>query len=420
MAHRQIPTEKGLDHTLDLLSEGFHFIPNRREKFQSNIFQTRVMGQKAICLSGKEAAGVFYDNDFFQRKGAAPKRVQKTLFGQNGVQGMDGEDHKHRKRMFLSLMTPDRLQELNNITLAHWERKAKTWEDLSQIVLFDEAEEIMARAACEWAGVPLSENEVKQRTKEFSDMIDAFGGTGSRYKRGKKARERSEKWMQQVIKQIRSGKLTPPAYTAAYVIAMHTERNGKQMDTSTAAVELINVLRPIVAIGRFIMFGALALHEYPETIEHLQKGDGSYSQMFVQEVRRFYPFGPFTGARVRKDFLWNQYRLKKGTLVLLDIYGTNHHPDLWERPETFQPERFRDWEGHPFSFIPQGGGDHYTGHRCAGEWITVMLMKTSLEFLTKRMTYDVPTQDLSYNMARMPTLPKSGLVIENIRTHEPS
>ncbi|SFQ22622.1 cytochrome P450 [Salibacterium halotolerans] len=413
---RQIPAEKGLDHTLDLLSQGFHFIPNRRERFQSNIFQTRLMGKKAICLSGKEAARVFYDNRFFKRQGASPNRVKKTLFGQNGVQGMDGEDHKHRKRMFLSLMTPDRLQELQIITQRLWKQKAKEWENADHVVLLKEAEEIMCRAACEWAGVPLLEDEVKQHTTEFSRMIDAFGGTGSRYKKGKKARQHSEKWIQQVIKQVRSGERQPPPYTAAYIIAMHTERNGRKMDTATAAVELINVLRPIVAIGRFIMFGALALHEYPAVEETLRTTDNEkYTRMFVQELRRYYPFAPFIGAVVRKDFLWNEYRLKKGTLVIMDIYGTNHHPELWKEPEVFRPERFRDWEGHPFSFIPQGGGDHYTGHRCAGEWITIMLMKTSIEFLTGHMTYQVPAQDLCYDMARMPTLLNSGFIIENVK-----
>ncbi|MFD2706190.1 cytochrome P450 [Salibacterium lacus] len=415
MTHRQIPGEKGLDHTLDLLAEGFHFVPNRRDHLQSNIFQTRVMGKKAICLSGQEAARVFYDNRFFKRKGAAPKRILKTLFGQNGVQGMDGEDHKHRKRMFLSLMTPDRLQELQTITQRLWRQKAEEWERAERVILFEEAEEIMCRAACEWAGVPLPEDEVKQRTTEFSRMIDAFGGTGARHKEGKRARERSEKWIQQVIKQVRSRELQPPPYTAAYLIAMHTERNGRKMDTATAAVELINVLRPIVAIGRFIMFGALALHEHPDVEEKLRRTHGEYARMFVQEVRRYYPFAPFTGAVVRKDFLWNGYQLKKGTLVIMDIYGTNHHPDLWEDPEMFRPERFRDWKGHPFSFIPQGGSDHYTGHRCAGEWITVMLMKTSMEFLTGQITYQVPAQDLRYDMARMPTLLNSGFVIENVK-----
>lgn len=73
----KIPREKGLDQTLALLREGYEFISNRCELFQSDIFETRLMGEKVICMSGEEAARIFYNPRLFQRKGAAPKRVQK-------------------------------------------------------------------------------------------------------------------------------------------------------------------------------------------------------------------------------------------------------------------------------------------------------------------------------------------------------
>ncbi|OZU89299.1 cytochrome P450 [Virgibacillus indicus] len=410
-----IPQEKGIDHTLALLSEGFRFIPNRLRNYDTDIFQTRLLGQKVICISGKEAANVFYDNELFQRKDAAPKRIQKTLFGEGGVQGMDDAAHSHRKELFMSLMTPERLQVLNNLTNEHWEISLDKWQEMDQIILFHEAEELMCRVACRWAGVPLKANELKQRTEDLSAMIDAFGASGPRHLQGRTARRRSEAWIKFVITKVRTGKWSADEDTALYKIAWHEDPNGNLLDLKTAAVELLNILRPIVAIGRYITFGALALHEHPETREKLQSDTDNYSQMFVQEVRRFYPFGPFLGARVRKDFTWNQHDFQKGTLVLLDIYGANHSSELWENPEQFRPERFHDWEGSPFDFIPQGGGDYLKGHRCAGEWITIEAMKTSLSFLVKQIDYEVPDQDLSYSMVRMPTIPKSRFVIRNIR-----
>ncbi|MEK4030632.1 MULTISPECIES: cytochrome P450 [Bacillaceae] len=412
---RSIPKEKGLDHTLALLAEGYEFIPERRSELQSDIFQTRILGQKAICIAGEEAAAVFYDENLFTRKGAAPKRVQKTLFGEKAIQTMDGEEHKQRKRMFLSMMTPKRLDDLANITKQQWQAKAPEWKQRGEIVLFHEAEEVMCRIACEWAGVPITEVEVKQRAADFGIMIDTFAAVGGRYREGKQARARSEKWIEKVIKQIRSKKLQPPEHTAAYIIAWHRDLNGKMLDDRMAAIELINILRPIVAIGRFVTFGALALHDYPEVREKVKADKDNYSHLFVQEVRRFYPFGPFVGARVREDFKWKDYEFKKGTLVLLDIYGTNHHPDLWDHPEEFRPERFAEWKESPFSFIPQGGGDHYMGHRCAGEWVTVLVMKESLKFLTKNVAYDVPEQDLTYDMSRIPSLPESRFIIKNVQ-----
>ena len=100
--------------------------------------------------------------------------------------------------------------------------------------------------------------------------------------------------------------------------------------------------------------------------------------------------------------------------MLLDLYGTNHDPQLWEHPEVFDPERFRDWNGSRFNLIPQGGGDYYINHRCPGEWITIALMKVTLNFLIQSLKYDVPDQNLKISLSKMPTILKSGFVISNI------
>ncbi len=101
--------------------------------------------------------------------------------------------------------------------------------------------------------------------------------------------------------------------------------------------------------------------------------------------------------------------------MILDAYGTNHDARIWEDPDAFRPDRFRHWSGNAFAFIPQGGGDHYTGHRCAGEWITISLMKRAVRLLTATMTYDVPDQDLHIDLSRMPAIPASRFVIANVR-----
>lgn len=135
-------------------------------------------------------------------------------------------------------------------------------------------------------------------------------------------------------------------------------------------------------------------------------------------VRRFYPFFPAVAARVRRDFEWQGYPFPQGQRVLQDLYGTNHDPRAWDPPGAFQPERFRSWEENPFTFIPQGGGDHLVNHRCPGEWITVALMKVGVGFLAGGMAYEVPEQDLRIDRRRLPALPRSGFVISNVRISE--
>jgi fatty-acid peroxygenase len=246
-------------------------------------------------------------------------------------------------------------------------------------------------------------------------MVDAFGAVGPRYWKGKTARLRAEKWIREVIEDVRSGKLKAEKNTALYNIAFFKELDGCRLNTQMAAIELINVLRPIVAISTYITFAALALYEYPVCKEKLASGDGGYFEIFSQEVRRYYPFGPFLGARVKNDFQLNDYRLKKGMLVLLDMYGTNHDSRIWNNPDEFDPERFKEWKGSLFDFIPQGGGDPAVTHRCPGEGITVEILKAFLDFLVNKIDYEVPRQNLDYSLSKMPTLPESGFIMNNIK-----
>lgn len=113
--------------------------------------------------------------------------------------------------------------------------------------------------------------------------------------------------------------------------------------------------------------------------------------------------------------MWKNQEFKEGTLVLLDIYGTNHDARLWENPNQFNPSRFENWQGGLYDFIPHGGGDPAKGHRCPGEGVTVELMKVVLRTLATKMDYDVPNQDLHYDLSEMPTLPKSGFIMSNIK-----
>lgn len=415
MVVKQIPRDRCVDHTLTLLQEGYLFIKNRMDQLQSDIFETRLLGKKVICMSGLEASKLFYNQKIFRRKGALPKRVQKTLFGVNGVQTMDGQRHTSRKKFFMEALNQEQQERLTKITAKKWEMAASRWEQTREVVLFDEMNDILCQAVCEWAGVPLTLDEGMYRSEDFSTMVNTFGEIGLKYWEGKKARSRTEKWIRGMIEDTRNAKIRPEKNTALYKASFYKEWDAKPMDTKMAAIELINIMRPIIAISRFITFAALGLHEHKECREKLFSGDENFMEMFVQEVRRYYPFAPFLGARVKRSFIWKGYRFKKGNLVLLDLYGTNHDRHLWEKPNEFRPERFQEKKDNSFDFIPQGGGETSKGHRCPGEGITIELMKISLDFLIHKIEFDVPKQNLEYSLIKIPSLPEDGFIMSNIK-----
>lgn len=412
MSLEQIPEINGIDNTTALLREGYLFIKNRHEKYNTNIFKAHLMSHKVVCMTGKDAAEIFYDTNHFIRHGVAPKRVQKTLFGENAIQGMDGEAHSHRKALFISLTSQKNQTELVKIVANEWESSAAKWKRTSKINIFNTSKEVLCKSACLWSGVPLFESEVKNKAEDFASMVDAFGAIGLKHWKGRKARTNTEVWIGSIIKNVRDGNAKAPIDSPLYAMSFFKDINDNLLDINMAAIELINIIRPIVAISTYITFMALALHEHTNSINSLTHD--KQREMFVQEVRRFYPFTPFVGAKVKNDFTWNNYNFKKNELVLLDIYGINHDSTIWEQPSIFNPERFKDFNSYIYEFIPQGGGDSTKSHRCPGEGITIELMKISLDFLANKIKYSVPAQDLSYDMSKIPTFPKSGFIINKI------
>jgi fatty-acid peroxygenase len=107
--------------------------------------------------------------------------------------------------------------------------------------------------------------------------------------------------------------------------------------------------------------------------------------------------------------------LEKGAMVLLDIYGTNRDHRYWNNPDQFNPERFKNWQGKDFNFIQQGGGGEHNEHGCPGELITLEVLRISLGYLTTKIEYTVPLQNLSFGLVRMPALPKSGFKLQDVR-----
>jgi len=404
----------GFDGTIALARDPYRFIAERCRRHGGDLFRTRILLRETICVTGPRAAAMFYTSDHLIRAGAAPGRVQKTLFGVGGVQGLDSEAHRHRKRMFMSLMTPERIAALARLSVEAWHTWAERWAALRQVQLYGEVRELLASVVCWWAGVQVAPRELPARARQLTALFDAAGAMGPRHWWARLERRRVDRWIADVIERIRAGDEDPPEHSAARVVAWHRELDGSLLPPRVAAVELLNVLRPTVAVSVYLVFVAHAFHAHPGWRRKLAAAPDEWTEPFVQEVRRAYPFFPSVVARVRDEFRWHGYRFPRGTRVMLDLYGTNHDARAWRHPRDFRPERFAGRRIGAFELVPQGGGDADRQHRCAGERITIELMKVAARFLARSLAYAVPPQDVDVDLARLPAMVRSGFVMTNV------
>lgn len=412
----QIPAERTLDSSLALLREGYTFIGSRCRRLGSDVFTTRLLGRRAICAQGADAARMFYEPGRFTRNGALPLSVLKLLQDRGSVATLDGARHHHRKALFLDILGPHRAADFAARAEAELRRCLPDWEQAGALRLHDALRLVLCRAICAWAGLEVDAPTARRLTDELAAMIDNAGRVGPANWNARRLRRRTERFARAAVEATRRGDRRPPPDSALHAIATHRDPEGALLPPEVAAVELINVLRPTVAVARFLIFGALALHHHPAERARVAEGDDADLERFVQEVRRFYPFFPVVGGRARVPFVWRDIAFDRGAWVVLDLYGTNRDPRLWTDPESFRPDRFRDWDGSPFGLIPQGGGDHALNHRCPGEWVTIATMKSLLRLLVREVDYRVPEdQNLTIDLSRMPALPRSGLRIAEVR-----
>lgn len=408
------------DETFAFIREAYRFVGNRLAPIRMNRperdwFETRLMGSTAVCVSGPEAARMFYEEGALTRQGALPPSALTLLQDKGSVAVLNDEAHRRRKAMFMGFMTRGSYDRLLDLAAREWRAAGARWELRPSLSLRAVSAEVIARAVAGWSGIPLPEEEASSIADDHLRLIDGAGSVATRQVKGQLARRRLERWAAEAVGQCRSGRLSGlPDEAPLRVIATHRE-NGSLLPVKVAAVELLNVMRPAVAAANFIAFAGLYLHLEPGAAARVRAGGEERTDLFVQETRRLAPFFPVVAGVVREPFEWQDRRFTEGERVILDLYGTNRDARIWEIPNSFRPERFMGWEGNPYTLIPQGGGDHLRGHRCPGEWITIDLMRQAVDFLARDSEWTVPPQDLTVDLSRMPAIPASGMVLADFR-----
>jgi len=405
-----------VDPSIDLVRQGYPWAARLRAGRPA--VPTRFLGRRAAVVGGPEGVRRFYDPRL-RRRGAFPPPVKLVLFGAGAVHGLDDAEHHHRKALFVRALGPDAVRRLGEHAEAEWAVRTRGWTAGSgtrpDVVLLDEAVQVLARSVLDWAGVPCPPGELRHRAGQLATVVDGFAKPGAAWVRAAAARAQLDRWATGVVRAVRAGRVHPPAGSVLDLAARATDLGGRPLPARVAGVELLNVLRPTVAVAWFVAATGRALAEHPAWRERIAGGDVAALEAFCQEVRRVHPFVPVLAARARHAQDVAGVLVPRGGFVVLDVHGTTHDPAHWPDPDRFDPGRFlapapdgatRD----PDALVPQGGGDVATGHRCPGEGVTLTVLAVAVRALA-RVPFTLPPQDLGCDDSEVPTRPRSGVVL---------
>ncbi len=84
-----------------------------------------------------------------------------------------------------------------------------------------------------------------------------------------------------------------------------------------------------------------------------------YTVRVLHEALRLCPPAAGTPRMLNKDLAVDGYRLEAGTMAVVSFYAMHRDPELWDRPLTFDPDRFlpeRSQGRSRWQYLPFGGG----------------------------------------------------------------
>jgi cytochrome P450 len=109
----------------------------------------------------------------------------------------------------------------------------------------------------------------------------------------------------------------------------------------------------------------------------------TYTTQVAQEAMRLYPPFWFSNRTAYGEDEIGGYPIPAGAQILLCPYATHRHPEFWEVPEEFRPERFEPaqvagWPQH--AYIPFGMGPRI----CIGRHLAMVEMQLILALVAQR------------------------------------
>jgi cytochrome P450 len=119
-----------------------------------------------------------------------------------------------------------------------------------------------------------------------------------------------------------------------------------------------------------------------------------YTRQIIDEAMRLYPAGWVVTRKALHDDWLGEYFVPAGTEIYVSLYAIQRHPDLWEEPDRFNPDRFgadNSQRRHRLATMPFSAGPR----NCIGQLFARVEMQVHVLTIAKclRLRY-VPSRPI--------------------------
>lgn len=143
------------------------------------------------------------------------------------------------------------------------------------------------------------------------------------------------------------------------------------------------------------------LFDEVENLGHLEDMDLmnfsnlKYTSQVIKESMRMYPPIWNIVRKAKAEDHIGGFEIEAGYQLMNSIYELHHHPEYWDKPEEFNPDRFETYDfKHKFQYIPFGGGPRF----CIGNNFAIFEMTILLvQFVRKFQLEPLSPKEIGFN-----------------------
>ncbi len=422
-------------NTLDFLSNPDGFLVRSAAELGS-VFKIRFLGEDVACFVGPEAFKFVLDPSLFSRAGASPRSVEEILHPE-AVPFLDGPGRARRKALLMRVFDDESLAGYSRVVELVIGRYTKKWAQMGSFLWVPEITSMgLAVAAAIFLGAAPEEEHPeieKPILRAFNGMLSLpINLPFTPYGRAIAARDLIRV---RVAESLTREKAAPGHNALSRLLSARTEA-GERLSDDEIRIEALHFFGAYVAVIGALAFEAMFLGRMPEIKErcraeireHIADGPVTYARMrelpflerVTKEVRRVRTVVPVTFfARANADCEFEGVAIPRGMKAIGAIGATLHDPLVFPEPDVFNPDR---WLPNPHSerqkeaWVPHGGGEHLSGHRCAGERMAELMLKAFAALTLRDFDWEFPPdQSFASTTGKLFATPASGL---RVRFHE--
>jgi cytochrome P450 len=394
--------------SLDIMTDLIALAREQHERF-GTVSWMGAFGTKAAFVLGPEAVGQVLAN---KERAFSSERGWNYFIGpffERGVMLMDGDEHRHHRRIMQEAFKRERLVGYLAGMNPEISRGLDGWQAGPAFGLHDAVKQLTLDIATRiFVGDELGPRADAVNTA-FVDCV--VGGQtfirasmpGGRWRRGLEGRRLLIAYFRELLPAKRADVDGADLFS---VLCRAQDEHGRRFDDRDVINHMIFLLMAAHDTSTLtVTMAAYLLGRHPawqdrlraESLalgrDHLTHEDleqlTALDLVFKETLRMYAPVGVVM-REAACDTTLDGFHVPAGTRLVVGIYPTQRMEPWWSAPDVFDPERFaedrREDRAHQYAWAPFGG----TAHKCIGMHFGAMEVKTILHQMLRRFEWRVP------------------------------